>query len=88
VRLRLRIRGRVQGVWFRGWTCEQARDLGLSGSARNLPDASVEVVAQGPREAVEALVLACRQGPPSARVDALTLNEEAPGDDLIGFRIL
>jgi acylphosphatase len=78
----------VQGVWFRGWTCEQARDLGLVGSARNLPDASVEVVAQGSPDAVEALVLACHKGPPSARVDTVTVVEEATADDLVGFRVL
>ena len=88
VRLRLLVRGRVQGVWFRGWTREQARALGVEGFARNLHDGSVEVVAQGPRDAAEALVRACREGPPSARVDAVTFSEEAPGDDLAGFRVL
>lgn len=88
VRLRLLVRGRVQGVWFRGWTREQARALGLAGFARNLHDGSVEVVAQGPRPAAEALVAACRKGPASARVDAVTFSEEAPGDDLAGFRVL
>lgn len=87
VRVRLGVRGRVQGVWFRGWTCEVARDLGLVGSVRNLPDSSVEVVAQGPRYAIEALALACRKGPPAARVDELTVSDEAPGDDLLDFRI-
>jgi len=88
VRLRLLVRGRVQGVWFRGWTREQARALGVEGFARNLHDGSVEVVAQGPRDAAEALARACRMGPPSARVDAVTFSEEAPGDDLAGFRVL
>jgi acylphosphatase len=88
VRVRIRIRGRVQGVWFRGWTQEQARALGLSGFARNLHDGSVEVLAQGPRPATEALLEVCRKGPPSARVDDLTFTEEAPGDDLAGFRVL
>ncbi|MCC6640451.1 MAG: acylphosphatase [Deltaproteobacteria bacterium] len=88
VRLRLHVRGRVQGVWFRGWTCEQARALGLAGFAKNLHDGSVEVVAQGTRGATQALVEACRKGPPSARVDAVTFAEEAPDDALAGFRIL
>ena len=88
VRLRLVVRGRVQGVWFRGWTREQARALGVEGFARNLHDGSVEVVVQGPREAAEALVEACRKGPASARVDAVNSVEAAPGDDLAGFRVL
>ncbi len=88
VRLRLRIRGRVQGVWFRGWTQDQARGLGLSGFARNLHDGSVEVLAQGPRSATEALLEVCRKGPPSARVDEFSFTEEVPADDLAGFRVL
>ncbi len=50
-RARLRVSGRVQGVWFRGFTREQALRLGLVGFARNLPDGSVEVVAQGREDA-------------------------------------
>jgi len=88
VRLRLRIRGRVQGVWFRGWAREQARALGLEGFAKNLHDGSVEVLAQGPRAAAEALLEACRNGPPSARVDGVSFAEEALGDDLAGFGVL
>lgn len=88
VRLRLRVRGRVQGVWFRGWTREQALALGLSGFARNLGDGSVEVVAEGTRARAEALLGACSSGPPSARVDAVNAVEEPPAGDLEGFRIL
>ncbi len=88
IRLRLRVRGRVQGVWFRGWTRQQALVLGVAGFARNLDDGSVEVVAQGDREAAEALLGACRTGPPSARVDTVTAVEEAAGDGFDGFRIL
>lgn len=46
----------MQGVGFRWWTREQAEELGLAGSARNQPDGTVEVVAEGPREALEALL--------------------------------
>lgn len=88
VRWRLRVRGRVQGVWFRGWTRAQARELGLAGFARNLPDGSVEVLAQGARAGVEALRAACQKGPPSARVDAVICIDEEPADDLAGFGIL
>jgi len=86
-RARLRVRGRVQGVWFRGWTREQAVRLGVAGHARNLADGSVEVLAQGSREAVTALESLCRQGPPAARVDSVERSDEAPGPGLEGFGV-
>ncbi len=75
--LRVRIEGKVQGVWYRGWTVEQARARSLSGWVRNLFDGSVEALFSGPRPAVEDMVEACRQGPPAARVDRI----EASPDD-------
>ena len=63
------ISGRVQGVFFRASTREQAQRLGLRGQARNLPDGSVEVLAAGTDEAIQQLEQWLRQGPPSARVD-------------------
>lgn len=69
--IRCRVFGRVQGVWFRGSTREQAVRLGLTGHARNLRDGSVEVVACGPAEAIAALRNWLSQGPPMARVDDL-----------------
>ncbi len=67
-RLRVVISGRVQGVWYRGWTVDEARARGLDGWVRNRHDGSVEAVFQGPAEAVAEMVAACRQGPPMARV--------------------
>ncbi|MBI4337989.1 MAG: acylphosphatase [Chloroflexi bacterium] len=62
--------GRVQGVFFRQFVAERACRLGLIGYVRNLPDgASVEVVAEGPRASLEALLEHLRRGPPLARVD-------------------
>ena len=52
---RFLVSGKVQGVFFRASTCEQARRLGLRGHARNLPDGRVEVVSAGTEEAVDAL---------------------------------
>ncbi|HEY5970687.1 MAG TPA: acylphosphatase [Pseudoxanthomonas sp.] len=66
--MRFIVSGKVQGVFFRVSTREQARKLGLSGHAVNLDDGRVEVVAQGDPEAVEALAAWLRQGPPMARV--------------------
>lgn len=62
------VRGRVQGVWFRASTREQAVRLGLSGHAMNLADGSVEVVACGEAAALEALATWLWQGPEMAEV--------------------
>lgn len=63
------IGGRVQGVGFRWFVLQQARRLGLTGRAENLPDGRVEVVARGHRKALDALDLALNQGPRLARVE-------------------
>ena len=63
-----RIEGRVQGVWFRGWTVMEARQRGLRGWVRNRSDGSVEALFAGPRPAVDAMLEACWQGPPAAKV--------------------
>lgn len=65
------VAGRVQGVGFRAATVEEGRRLGLRGFARNLPDGRVEILAEGARPDVEALVAWSRRGPPLARVDGL-----------------
>ena len=64
-----RVHGRVQGVGFRWWTQRTARELGLGGSVRNLPDGSVEVHVVGPEAAVARLERALLDGPASSRVD-------------------
>ena len=69
------VSGRVQGVYFRASTREQARALGLQGSARNLDDGRVEVIASGPAEALETLAQWLAHGPPAACVDQV-LREE------------
>jgi acylphosphatase len=65
------IRGRVQGVGFRMWVEDTALERALAGWVRNRRDGAVEAVFAGPQDAVEAMVAACRNGPPSARVDAV-----------------
>ncbi|PIW26524.1 MAG: acylphosphatase [Rhodospirillales bacterium CG15_BIG_FIL_POST_REV_8_21_14_020_66_15] len=78
------ISGRVQGVWFRGWTCEQARELGLTGWVRNRRDGTVEAVFRGDAVAVRQMVERCQEGPPAARVtDVRTQPAADPG--LPGF---
>ncbi|NVO84663.1 acylphosphatase [Hymenobacter terrestris] len=64
------VHGHVQGVFFRQSTQQQARRLGLTGYARNNPDGTVSIEAEGPAEALDALECWCRQGgAPAARVD-------------------
>jgi len=69
--VRVRIYGRVQGVWFRGWTVREATGRGLSGWVRNRADGSVEAVFAGSAAAVREMIAACWQGPPAARVDRI-----------------
>ncbi|TXH85433.1 MAG: acylphosphatase [Rhizobium sp.] len=68
---RFLVTGRVQGVYFRQSTADQARQLGLDGWVRNLPDGRVEGVASGEQKALETLKAWLHHGPPAARVDDL-----------------
>lgn len=78
--VRVRIEGRVQGVWFRAWTSEQAQARGLRGWVRNRRDGSVEALFAGEAQRVDEMVAACRQGPPLAQVREVTVNEaDDPG---------
>jgi acylphosphatase len=70
--LRFVVSGRVQGVFFRASTRAEATRLGLAGSAQNLDDGRVEVIATGPDAALDALERWLWQGPPSARVEAVS----------------
>jgi acylphosphatase len=67
-----RVRGRVQGVFFRAFVQMRARELGLTGYVRNLPDGSVEVWAEGDRDKLEKLLVRLRSGPPTARVQEVS----------------
>jgi len=78
-----RVQGRVQGVWFRASTQQQARELGVSGYAKNLSDGSVEVLACGDAAKVDALCDWLWQGPPHAQVSAVAcevVDVNVPGD--------
>lgn len=76
---RIIVAGRVQGVWFRGATAQQARALGISGHARNLDDGTVEVLAAGSPAAVAALLEWLGRGPPLAEVTGLRVEDVGPG---------
>lgn len=77
-KVRCKVTGRVQGVWFRGSTRDQAVKLGVAGHARNCADGSVEVFACGEDVAVDELVAWLHMGPLLARVKGV---EVAPADD-------
>ena len=80
--------GRVQGVWFRASTQNEAQRLGLTGWVRNLPDGRVEFVAEGEADAIDHLLAWCRNGgPPMGRVDDLNTNEEAPSQTFTSFEV-
>jgi acylphosphatase len=86
VRRRAVVRGQVQGVFFRDATRREAAGRGLAGSARNLPDGTVEVVVEGPADGVAALVDWLHQGTPQSRVDRVDVTDERP-EGLTGFRV-
>ncbi|WP_294946794.1 acylphosphatase [Sulfurivirga sp.] len=86
--LRAIIHGRVQGVFFRASTQKKARALGLTGWVRNLPDGTVEVLAVGPRPALEALLDWLHEGPPLARVERVDAAWAVCSKHFEGFEIL
>ncbi len=86
-RWHLYISGRVQGVYYRASTEQQANELGLTGYARNLPDGRVEVVAEGADHQLHRLRAWCENGPPDARVDSVEVTEEAPSGDFTDFSV-
>lgn len=67
------VRGRVQGVWFRASTQEQALQLGVCGWAKNCQDGSVEIHAEAEKETLEEFINWCRKGPPAAQVSTLDI---------------
>ncbi len=86
-RVRLIVHGRVQGVFFRANTQREAQRLGLAGWVRNLPDGSVEAVAEGERATIEELIAWCRRGPEHALVEEVEVCWEDPRGERPGFRI-
>jgi acylphosphatase len=83
---RYRITGRVQGVGYRYFALVEAQALGVAGFAKNLSDGSVEVVAEGPAEAVSAFEVRLREGPAFARVEVVDREQIATRGDQ-GFHI-
>jgi len=80
----VRITGRVQGVWFRGWTVDQARSRTLDGWVRNRTDGSVEAIFVGEETLVDEMIAICHEGPPAAKVSDVSV-EPAMGLVVSGF---
>ncbi len=86
-RVRLTATGRVQGVFFRQSTEEEARRLGVTGWIRNTREGQVEAELQGDDEAVERLLAFCRRDPGSSSVESLDVQDIDPASGDSGFQV-
>ena len=87
VRVRVKITGRVQGVYFRASAVAEAQRLGVTGWVANAVDGSVEAVAEGTRARIEELLAWCRQGPPGAKVMNVEVRWEMATGEFTSFGI-
>ena len=85
--IRLIIKGKVQGVFFRATAKDIADELGIKGSVKNLPGRNVEIKATATEEILQKFIDWCKQGPPKARVDEVIV-EELNAEEFNGFRII
>jgi acylphosphatase len=82
----VRVSGLVQGVFFRAWTCEEARRLRLAGWVRNCADGKVEARIEGEADGVERMIALLNDGPPQAQVSHVEVSEAAL-EGLSGFEV-
>ena len=87
-RIRLIISGKVQGVFFRVSLRDQARDLGISGWARNNPDGTVEALIEGEPGKVDQIINWCWNGPPDAIVENISKREDSADLNMSSFEII
>jgi acylphosphatase len=73
--MQIRIKGRVQGVFYRQFTKDKAESLGINGTVQNCEDDSVEIIATGTKDQLDKLIEWCRKGPPRAVVTEVTIQE-------------
>jgi acylphosphatase len=86
-RIEICVQGRVQGVGFRYWARNKAAELGLTGSATNLPDGRVSIVAQGPREKCQRLLDSLRGAEPPGAVTRIQQTWTDPQQAAAGFNV-
>ena len=82
------IKGRVQGVFFRSSTQDEAIRLGLTGWVRNCPDGSVEAVFEGDKKVIEEIIKWCHKGPPWARVNEVKVTWEPYQGEFVRFSVV
>ena len=87
LRVRLKITGRVQGVYYRAATLQQAQNIGLTGWVMNCPDGSVEAIAEGAKPKLEEFISWCQRGPSDARVTQVEVRWETAENKFDGFTI-
>lgn len=85
--VRLIIKGKVQGVFYRATAKNVADLIGVQGWIKNLPNDDVEITATGAEDVLQKFIAWCKQGPPKARVDEVVI-EETNHEEFKGFKIL
>lgn len=81
------VKGRVQGVWFRDYTCRQALSYNLTGWVRNLPDGNVETLLCGAGEKIKVMIEWLHTGSPMSRVDGLVVREIEMDEEYSTFEV-
>ena len=85
--IKIKVFGKVQGVFFRYSTKTRADELNIKGFARNMPDDSVEIVAQADEESLNKLIEWVKQGPDSAKVEKVDVSHETSNEEFKDFII-
>ena len=86
-RVKILVSGRVQGVYFRMFTQNKAKQFGVKGHARNLPDGRVEIIAEADHSSIDNFIKWCHKGPVTARVDHVEITELESDGILTSFEI-
>ncbi|MCK9395468.1 MAG: acylphosphatase [Methylobacter sp.] len=86
-KVKILVSGRVQGVYFRLFTQNKAKHFAIKGSAKNLPDGRVEIIAEAENMTIEKFIRWCHKGPITARVDHVEVTELQPDELLTSFEI-
>jgi acylphosphatase len=86
-RAHITVSGRVQGVYYRSYACDEARVLGITGWVRNIKGGRVEAVLEGDEQALREMVDWCWRGPPSSRVVEVEVEWEEPSGEFTDFSV-
>lgn len=87
-RVHIFVKGIVQGVFFRHFTQQQARQLDIKGWVRNLPDGRVEIVCEGSTDSIEKMIAWCKKGPQGAYVEGIDVQYEEYKNEFTDFKII